>query len=359
MIFRRAAQREFTQNAVAVFVALFAILLTTQLIRLLGDAAGGSVAPEAVAALIGFNALNYFSILLSLTLFVSVLLALSRSYRDSEMAVWLSSGVSLVAWVGPVLRFALPLVAVIAVFSLVLAPWALNKSVEYRARMDQRDDAARVTPGAFKESGTAERVFFVEGGAGQDGRVKNIFISTVQHGRIGVMAAAEGYSETHANGDRFLVLGKGRRYEGTAGTTEYRVMEFDRYAVRTESRELRGVDKTPKHLSTLELLQRRQPDHLAELLWRVGIPLSALNLALLAIPLSFANPRGGRTNNLVFALLTYLIYSNLLSVSQAWVIQGKIGFGIGVWAVHVFMFFALLLLFSRRVIVFSWGRLWR
>jgi lipopolysaccharide export system permease protein len=122
---------------------------------------------------------------------------------------------------------------------------------------------------------------------------------------------------------------------------------------------MRGVAKTPKHMSTLELLQQRQPDHLAELLWRIGIPLSALNLALLAIPLSFANPRGGRTNNLVFALFTYMIYSNLLSVSQAWVIQGKVSFGIGVWAVHVFMFVTLLLLFSRRVVVFSWGRLWR
>ncbi|MDP2792944.1 MAG: LPS export ABC transporter permease LptF [Sulfurisoma sp.] len=359
MIFRRAAQREFTQNAVTVFVALFAILLTTQLIRLLGDAAGGTIAPEAVAALLGFNALNYLPILLSLTLFVSVLLALSRAYRDSEMAVWLSSGVSLLTWIGPVLRFALPLVAVIAVFSLVLAPWALNKSAEYRNRMDQRDDASRVSPGAFKESGNAERVFFVEGAAGADGRVKNIFISSVQHGRLGVMAAAEGFSETHANGDRFLVLGKGRRYEGTPGTTEYRVMEFDRYAIRTESREMRGVEKTPKHLSTLELLKNGQPDYLAELVWRIGIPLSALNLALLAIPLSFANPRGGRTNNLVFALLTYMIYSNLLSVSQAWVIQGKLSFAVGIWAVHVFMFLALLLLFSRRVMVFSWGRLWR
>lgn len=359
MIFRRAAQREFAQNAGAVFVALFAILLTTQLIRLLADAAGGSIAPESVAALLGFNALNYLAILLSLTLFVSVLLALSRAYRDSEMAVWLSSGVSLLAWAGPVLRFALPLVAVIAVFSLVLAPWALNKSAEYRNRMDQRDDTSRVAPGSFKESGNADRVFFVEGGAGEDGRVRNIFISSVQHGRLGVMAAAEGYSETHANGDRFLVLGKGRRYEGTPGTTEYRVMEFDRYAIRTESREMRGVEKTPKHLSSLELLKNGRPDALGELLWRIGIPLSALNLALLAIPLSFANPRGGRTNNLVFALLTYMIYSNLLSVSQAWVIQGKLSFGVGVWAVHVFMFAAMVLLFSRRVLVFSWGRLWR
>ncbi|MBU0752028.1 MAG: LPS export ABC transporter permease LptF [Gammaproteobacteria bacterium] len=359
MIFRRAAQREFTQNAVAVFVALFAILLTTQLIRLLGDAAGGGIAPEAVAALLGFNALNYLSILLSLTLFISVLLALSRAYRDSEMAVWLSSGVSLVTWVNPVLRFALPLVAVIATFSLFLAPWALNKSAEYRNRMDQRDDASRVSPGSFKESGNAERVFFVEAGAGADGRVKNIFISSVQHGRLGVMAAAEGFSEVHANGDRFLVLGQGRRYEGTPGTTEYRVMEFDRYAIRTESREMRGVEKSPKHMSTLDLMKDPRPDFLGELVWRIGIPLSALTLALLAIPLSFANPRGGRTNNLVFALLTYMIYSNLLSVSQAWVIQGKVSFAVGVWAVHVVMFFGLLLLFSRRLVVFSWGRLWR
>ena len=255
------------------------------------------------------------------------------------------------------LRFALPLVAVIAVFSLVLAPWALNKSAEYRKRMDQRDDASRVSPGSFKESGNADRVFFVEGGAGEEGRVTNIFISSVQHGRLGVMAAAEGYSETHANGDRFLVLGKGRRYEGTPGTTEYRVMEFDRYAIRTESREMRGVEKTPKHLSSLELLQQwpsptqsgrtalaHRHSAVAPSIWpcwrfRCPSPIRA----------------AGRTNNLVFALLTYMIYSNLLSVSQAWVIQGKLSFGVGVWAVHVFMFAALVLLFSRRVLVFSLG----
>ena len=55
MIFQRAAIREFTHTAVGVFVALFAILMTTQLIRLLGDAAGGKLASEAVIALLGFR----------------------------------------------------------------------------------------------------------------------------------------------------------------------------------------------------------------------------------------------------------------------------------------------------------------
>jgi lipopolysaccharide export system permease protein len=103
MIFQRAAQREFAQTAMAVFVALFAILLTTQLIRLLGKAASGATATEAVVALLGFAALNYLPVLLSLTLFISILLCLSRSYRDSEMAIWFSSGVPLTAWMKPVL----------------------------------------------------------------------------------------------------------------------------------------------------------------------------------------------------------------------------------------------------------------
>ncbi|HEX8987761.1 MAG TPA: LPS export ABC transporter permease LptF [Rhodocyclaceae bacterium] len=359
MIFHRAALREFTQTAVAVFVALFAVLLTTQLIRLLGQAAGGKIASESVAALLGFAAINYLPVLLSLTSFIAILLTLSRAYRDSEMVVWFSAGLSLTAWVRPVLRFALPLVFAIALLSIFLSPWALTKSAEYRQRMDQREDASQVAPGAFNESAVADRVFFVEQVAGDENRVRNVFISSVQHGRLGVMAAASGHSETMPNGDQFLVLEHGRRYEGTAGTAEYRVMEFDRYAVRTEVKEARGIEQTAKNLPVWELILNPTPGNLGELLWRVGVPLSALNLALLAIPLSFVNPRAGRTNNLLFALLTYMIYSNLLSVSQAWVMQGKLRFEVGVWAVHLAMFAALLMLFSRRVLGFAWGRLWR
>ena len=359
MIFQRTALREFTQTAVAVFVSLFAVLLTTQLIRLLGQAAGGKIAAESVVALLGFGAINYLPVVLSLTLFISILLTLSRAYRDSEMVVWFSAGLSLTAWVRPVLKFALPLVAAIAALSLFLSPWALTKSTEYRQRMDQRDDVSRVAPGAFNESAVADRVFFVEAVAGDESHVKNVFISSVQHGRLGIMAAASGHTETMSNGDKFLVLDRGRRYEGTAGTAEYRVMEFERYAVRTETKEARGIEETSKNLPVWELVSNPTPANLGELLWRLGIPLAALNLALLAIPLSFVNPRAGRTNNLIFALLTYMIYSNLISVSQAWVIQGKLRFEVGIWVVHVVMFLALLLLFSRRVFVLSWGRLWR
>jgi len=356
LIFERALKRELANSAGAVFVALFAILLTTQLIRLLGDAAVGKLASEAVIALIGFNALNYLPILLSITLFVSVLMTLSRSYRDSEMIVWFASGLPLTAWVRPVLKFAAPLLLAIGLLSLFLSPWALSKSAEYRQRMDSRDDVARVSPGAFKESPNGDKVFFVESVSSDERHVKNIFISSMQHGRLGVLMASKGFTETAANGDRFVVLLNGQRYEGTPGTPEYRVMQFERYAVRIEAKEVRAIQLTAKNATLSDLLITPTNQNLGELLWRLGLPLAALNLVLLAIPLSFVNPRAGRTNNLVLALLTYMIYNNIISLCQSWVSQGKLAFGVGWWMVHVVMFVLLIALFFRRISVFSWFR---
>lgn len=360
MIYQRAAIREFAHAAAGIFVALFAIMVTVQLIRLLGDAAGGKLASEAVIALLGFRSIGYLPVLLSLTIFVAVLMTLSRWYRDSEMVVWLASGIPLTAWVKPVLKFVAPPVIVIAVLSLFLSPWASQQSEVYRRTMDPRDDVARVSPGAFTESKGADRVFFVESMANEDGKVKNVFVSSIQQGRLGVMATAEGHTETMPNGDRFVVLDRGRRYEGAAGTAEYRVMEFDHYALRIEAKEAPASRDVASSKPLWELLRDPKRVDLAELLWRIGIPLAALNLAVLAIPLAFVNPRAGRTNNFLFALLTYMIYSNLLSVSHAWVAQGKLRFEIGVWAVHVGMFLLLIILFHRRQNPLAWGRLrWR
>ena len=353
MIFHRAVRRELTHSAAGVFVALFAIMATTQLIRLLAEAAAGKVSPGAVVALLGFTALNYLPILLSLSMFVAILLTLSRCYRDSEMVVWFSSGLSLTAWVRPVLVFAAPLLFAIAVLSFFLSPWALSQSAEFRQKLSARADVSQVSPGAFQEARNAERVIFVEAVADDASLVRNVFVSSLQNQRLGVTMAATGHQETAANGDRFMVLENGRRYEVEPGTAEFRILEFDRYALRIETREAQGIERTPRYLSTRDLIRNPQPDNQAELLWRIGIPLSTVVLILLAIPLSFVNPRVGRSANLFLALCLYMIYSNLLSISQAWVAQGKLSFVLGTLSVHLLMLALLPILFYRRIAVTS------
>lgn len=353
MIFQRALLREFAIAALATFLVLLGITITTQLVRLLGQAASGAVTSESVAALLGFAVLGYLPVLLSLTLFIAVLMTLTRSYRDSEMVVWFASGMSLTRWVQPVLMFAAPLVFTIGLLTFVLTPWAVGKSEEFRRMMDSRDDAALLIPGVFQESRQADRVFFVEEVSGAQNLVANVFVSSTQNRKMGVMFAARGHQEIMPNGDRFLVLVNGRRYEGEAGSPEYKIYEFERYAVRVESSA--GAIRAPndRTIPTLELVRGGATQQLAELSWRIGLPIAALLLALLAIPLSFVNPRAGRSMNLVFAVLVYVIYHNLISVVQAWIAQSRVGFVSGLWGVHAAMFALLLLLFYRRLTVFS------
>lgn len=349
VIFQRALIREFSSLALAVFFTLFAVTLTTQLIRLLGQAASGRVVSEGVLALLGFSAVNYLPVLLSLTLFISVLMALSRSYRDSEMVVWFCAGQSLLAWMRPVAIFSLPIIVLIALLSMLLSPWAVGMSESYRKQIDSRDDIARVSPGVFREASGAERVFFVEAIDGDETNVQNVFVAQTVKDRLSVMVSQRGFRETNEAGDRFVVLLNGRRYDGTPGRPDYKVMNFERYSIRIEAREAIASQVSTKALSTFALVQDPSRANLAELLWRIGLPMSALTLVLLAIPLSFVNPRASRSINLVFALLIYMAYSNLISIAQAWVHQGKIDFAIGWWVVHAGMICVLGFLFMRRL----------
>ncbi|HWI36868.1 MAG TPA: LPS export ABC transporter permease LptF [Burkholderiales bacterium] len=349
MIFQRALLREFASLAGAVFMALFSIAVTINLIRLLGKAAGGSIPTDAVLAFLGFFALGALPILLSLTMFISVLLTLTRGWRDSEMVIWFASGLPLTAWLKPVLMFALPQFAVIAALSLFISPWAAQMASKYASKLELRDDVSRVTPGVFGETANKERVFFVESVSGETNQVQNVFLASAQQGKAGVSMSRSGHTETAPNGDRFIVLEQGRRYEGSPGDEEYRVTEFDRYAARIETKENIEPEATHKNMSTWGLITHPTNLNLSELIWRIGIPVSSLVLVLLAIPMSFVNPRAGRSANLLFALLTYMVYSNLLSVSQARVAQGRLDFSLGVWMVHAGMVVLLVFLFAQRM----------
>jgi lipopolysaccharide export system permease protein len=355
MIFRRSIVAELTSTASAVFTVLFSILFSVGLVRILGQAAGGRVDNQAVLQLLALTALTWLPVVLTLTLFISVLMTLSRAYRDSEMVVWFASGQSLLSWLGPVMRFAWPIVIAVALLSMFVTPWATNQVEDLRERFTKRDDVSRVAPGRFIESGGADRVFFVESVDFASSQVRNVFVSMRSQGRDGVIVAAKGLVEVAPNGDRYLVLEQGRRYEGRPGSAEYRTMEFERYSIRIESRPDRPLgERSAKTRTMRQLLAEPTSFAKAEILWRVGIPIAALVVTLLAMPLAYTNPRVGRSFNLIIAVLAFAIYLNVLNTVQAWVQQDRVGFGVGVWIVHAVVLLFVAALFARRVYLQRW-----
>jgi len=351
-IFQRALMGEFASNGLLVFAVLLGIVVVSQLIRLLGDAVSGRIAVDGVLALLGFSAMNYLPVLLSVSLFISILLTLTRCYRDSEMVVWFCSGIGLTRWIVPVLWYAVPVVAVIALLSMVLTPWALLKADEFKNKLESRDDVTAATPGMFRESRQADRVYFIENVDAGSNRIGNVFVQSEQNGKLGTMVAQQGLQETLPNGDRFLVLLNGTRYEGKTGQRDYSIIEFERYAIRIDSIPAKQARIWVRTMSTLELWRNPSSWNLAELEWRLGLPISAALLAILAIPLSYVNPRAGRSLNLILAIVLYMLYSNMISVTNTWVGQGKLSPGMGLWGVHAVVLMIILLMFYRRMTLF-------
>lgn len=355
MIFERALRRELVSIAGAVFTTLFTITVTIMLIKILGQAAGGKIASADVVAMLGFAALSYSPYILILTGFISVLLVITRSYQDSEMVVWFASGLGLTRWIKPVLSFGIPVVILTGLLSFVATPWANGKSAEFRQRFAQRSDISRVSPGRFQESASSDRVFFVEGVSGEDVKVRNVFVNTRKpNGQTSVVVAKEGTMEVDRNGDKFLVMHQGRRYDGVPTQSDFQMMEFERYGVLVARQSAAAVgDTTARALPTSALVANPTNPNLGELLWRIATPIMALLLMLLAIPLGFVNPRAGRSANLLIALMLAVVYSNMISVIRVAVIQGKVSFSVGSWVVHVVVALIALCLYTWRIKVNS------
>jgi lipopolysaccharide export system permease protein len=338
-----------TATAIGLFLVLMAILFTNLVLRLLARAAGGTVAPEGILALLGFNALFYFNILLSVTIFVTVLLTLSRWYRDSEMIVWFSSGQSLTAWLRPIMWFAAPFFVAILVLSLYLSPWAEQRKLEYERQLESRDDISVITPGLFREFPRANLVVFVEAINPFDQTVRNVFLHSVEEKQDATTVAARGKLETMPNGDRFIVLENGRRYQGTPGSADFRVVEFERLGRRIEPAEVRSIPVSSKAIPTPALVATDGRVERAELFWRISVPISALVLTLLAIPLAYVNPRMGRSFNLIAAAFLYMLYSNCLNIVQSLIAQGKLELWSGLLIPHLIALLVVVALYRQQI----------
>ena len=350
MIFHRALRRELVSSAGATFTVLFSILLTWTLVTILGRAAGGKVASSDVIALLAFAALNYLPTVLVFTSFISVLIVVTRCYKDSEMVVWFASGLSLTRFIKPVLMFGLPMILLTCVLSFYVTPWARAQSTEYAERFAKREDLQKVSPGQFKESSSANRIFFVEGVSGSSAVVRNVFVNQVDAKGTSVIVASEGVVDVAPTGERYLVLKNGRRYQGKPGGADFQSMEFERYSMRvTQQSAEAGGEKDANATPTLTLLAQGTNAAMAELMWRISLPVTGLLLILLAIPLGFVNPRAGSSVNLIIAILLFFTYINLIKVFEASIKQGRFSFEKGVWPLHVVAALAVLALFAWRL----------
>lgn len=327
--------REIASTWLGVTLVLLMILLTNQFARVLGDVAKGKLPKDAAFDVIGLSAVQYLTILVPIGLFLSIMMALGRLYRDSEMPAMLACRVGPMGIYRPLLWLIVPLAAGVAWLSIEIGPRALVAVDRIGAEARRSADLASIEPGRFTVFGPDDAVVYGER-VSSKGVMHRVFLQRrLATGGIEVVIAERGEQVQSEDPDtRYLVLHEGRRYEGIPGTTEFHVVEFSEHGIPYRLPRLEPAEPKPRQMPVADLMRSSGLNEIAELQWRISVPLSTVLLGLVAVPLSRSRPREGRYGRLAIGLLVFIIYFNLLSAAKSWVEQGSITPELGLWWVH-------------------------
>lgn len=344
--------REIASSWLGVTMVLLLILLTNQFARVLGDVAKGKLPKEAAFDVIGLSAAQFLTIVIPIGLFLAVLLALGRLYRDSELPAMMACRVGPSGIYRPLTWLLVPLALSVAWLSIDLGPRALYSIERVGAEARREVDLASIEPGRFITTGPDGAVVYGER-MREDGMLENVFLQRrLDGGSLEVVVARLGEQIESEDPDvRFLVLHDGRRYEGIPGTTEFAVVEFLEHGIPYRLPSLDPPDPHPRAMPIRRLLQSNELLHIAELQWRISLPLATIILTFLAVPLSRTQPRAGRYGQIAIGMLVFIIYLNMLSAAKAWIEQGVLAPSLGLWWVHaVVLLFALGLLGKQNML---------
>ncbi len=327
--------REIAVTWLTVTAVLLLILLTQQFARVLGDVAKGRLPRDAAFEVMGLSAIQYSTVLVPVALFLSVMLALGRLYRDSEMPAMMACRVGPGGIYRPLSILLIPLASVVAWIALDASPRAYTTIERIGYEAQREADLASIEAGRFTTFGPDKAVVYGERVAEDRGLEKVFLQRRLPEGQLEVVVAERGEQvETEDPDTRLLVLRDGRRYEGVPGTAEFRVVEFAEHGIPYRLPSLREPELEPRAMSVADLLRTAGPNERAEFQWRLSIPISTILLAFIAVPLAKSRPRAGRYGRIALGLLVFIIYLNMLNAAKAWIEQGTISPSLGLWWVH-------------------------
>lgn len=350
MIIFRSFISQVLQITLVVTVVVVGLFLVLRGMIFLGQAADGLIPVSAVFSLVALAMVANLDVIFPLMVYIGLLMVLNRWYNDREMAVLASSGVGLFGFIKPLVLINLMMLVIIAILSLYLTPAALTKGYDLERKYRQSQEINGIQTGQFIDAKSSHAVYFVEGYDRQAAQYNNVFINQSSPEHEGLVKASRAYrTQDNKTNDQFLVLLNGTRYEGIAGATDYRIVEFEKYALRIEPPQHKKLYLPIKALPTTTVMHSADAKYHGEWIWRLAKIFVLPVLSIFALALSHVDSRSGKASGLVAAFLVYLCYSNFLGYAVALVKKDDVSSSLIVWCIHaVFASMAVYCLYRRN-----------
>lgn len=341
----------------AVSFVLLLIILSTQFVRYLAEAATGQLDGGILLTLMAYRLPAYLELILPLGLFIGVLLAYGRLYVDSEMIVLSACGMSERRLVFYTFVSSLVVAIIVAVFSLYLGPQGVRASEELLAEQRNRTDFETLKPARFHELDSGRGISYAKSISADKQQLNQVFIAELpaksSETDPTILVAQSGQTVVDKQfGQKFLLLKNGRRYIGRPGDADYEIVEFDEYSQLLPEPDYDiATKKATDGYTTAHLMTLDSPQAMAALQWRMSLPLLVMILGFMAVPLSRTQPRKGRYGKMLPAILLYIVYLVTVNAARGAIESGKAPFDAFLWFVHgLFFLFGLILYFGKRLI---------
>jgi LPS export ABC transporter permease LptF/LPS export ABC transporter permease LptG len=276
---------------------------------------------------------------------VGTLIGLSRMAADGEVIAARASGIGLPCFVRPVMMLALAGWALALWMSLFLAPQAARQMDRMETQLKASQAPYEIQPRVFIEQ-FPNLLLYLEDVTGSRSTWRGVFIAdTTQRDQLKVTLAESGVLVNEASRNRFVLhLEQGTTHEfDPQHPEEYSIASF------TDTETPVPIDQggtgaaarhSPPFLNTPELWQlTRQPSErqaaLVELHYRFALPVAALVLALVGIPLGLSTRKGGKSVGLMLTILLVFVYYILMAFGLSFAKQGRVPPVLGLWLANL------------------------
>ncbi|MBD1586632.1 LPS export ABC transporter permease LptF [Pseudomonas typographi] len=318
--------------------------------RYLTQAANGTLALQSVLDIVVYKVVIALEMLVPVALYTSVAIALGRLYHDSEVTAILASGASPLRLYRAIALISLPIAVAVTALSVYGRPWAYTQThrLEQASRTDL--DVNHLLPQRFNLNQDNGRMILAEHIDHATGSLENALIYDPGEGKTRVFRSKLAKVVDPNPDDPIVAMTNGTSYAlEHQGTKDVNIV-FNNLLLH-----LKPIAPEPdtirKATSTAMLSVSTMAQDKAELQWRETRGVSAILLALLAVPLSRTAPRKGRFSTLlpVAALFAVIFYAS--NICRTLVANATLPLMPGVWLVPLLMAAALMVFVGRDLAV--------
>lgn len=359
MIINRYLIREIGKPLAVVLSVLSALFASYSAARFLSDAVNGLLPTGMIIELVALKTLIALDVLIPISLYASVVLALSRLYSDSEVTVMLALRVSPARVMGAVLTLSSFLALLVAGVSLVARPWAYQRLHELSNLAAASLNTGDMHAGTFYVGDHGNRVIFIERRNGPRAPGHRVFVQLKRRNSTRIIYAqlAEQIPGTRSDGGPKIRLLGAHVYDiGRGSDPGDRAMNANEIILDPANRDIAPPGYSALAASSARLATSGAADDVAEFQWRLSTPLSTLLLGMLGVPLSRSRPRQGKYARIGTAIAIYFGYYLLCTSARIWVRNGVISAFPGFWWVPALLALVLAVAFSTPAINFRRGR---